>query len=129
MSFIDAVRAALSKYATFSGRSRRSEYWWFALFNLLVSLVGAGVDAALGRPLIQFVVALALLLPNLAVLVRRLHDTNRSGWWVLIGLIPLVGSIVLIVFAAQDSQPGTNRFGDSPKGAPQPDGLVAPQEA
>lgn len=129
MSFIDAVRAALSKYATFSGRSRRSEYWWFALFNLLVSLVGAGVDAALGRPLIQFVVALALLLPNLAVLVRRLHDTNRSGWWVLIGLVPLVGSIVLIVFAAQDSQPGTNRFGDSPKGAPQADGLVAPQEA
>ena len=129
MSFIDAVRAALSKYATFSGRSRRSEYWWFALFNLLVSLVGAGVDAALGRPLIQFVVALALLLPNLAVLVRRLHDTNRSGWWVLIGLIPLVGSIVLIVFAAQDSQPGTNRFGDSPKGAPQADGLAAPQEA
>lgn len=129
MSFIDAVRAALSKYATFSGRSRRSEYWWFALFNVIVSFVGAGVDAAVGRPLFQFVVALALLLPNLAVLVRRLHDTNRSGWWVLIGLIPLVGSIVLIVFAVQDSQPGTNRFGDSPKGAPQADGLVAPQEA
>ena len=129
MSFIDAVRAALSKYATFSGRSRRSEYWWFALFNVLVSIVGAGVDAALGRNLIQFVVALALLLPNIAVLVRRLHDTGRSAWWVLIGLIPVVGSIVLIVFAAQDSQPGTNRFGDSPKGAPQADGLVAPQEA
>ena len=129
MSFIDAVRAALSKYATFSGRSRRSEYWWFALFNMLVSIVGAGVDAALGRNLIQFVVALALLLPNIAVLVRRLHDTGRSAWWLLIGLIPVVGSIVLIVFAAQDSQPGTNRFGDSPKGAPQADGLVAPQEA
>ena len=129
MSFIDAVRAALSKYATFSGRSRRSEYWWFALFNALVSIVGAGVDAALGRNLIQFVVALALLLPNIAVLVRRLHDTGRSAWWLLIGLIPLVGSIVLIVFTVQDSQPGTNRFGDSPKGAPQADGLVAPQEA
>lgn len=129
MSFIDAVRAALSKYATFSGRSRRSEYWWFALFNFLVSLVGAGIDVAIGKNLFQFVVALALLLPNLAVLVRRLHDTNRSGWWILIGLIPLVGAIVLIVFAVQDSQPGTNRFGDSPKAAPQADGLAAPQEA
>ncbi len=129
MSFIDAVRSVLSNYATFSGRSRRSEYWWFVLFNLLVNLVAAGIDGALGTNFIRFVVALALLLPGLAVFVRRMHDTGRSGWWILLGLIPLVGGIVLIVFAAQDSQPGPNRFGDSPKGAPQADGLVAPQEA
>ena len=129
MSFFDAIRAALSKYATFSGRSRRSEYWWFALFNLVVSLVAGAVDGALDINAAALVLSLALLLPNLALLVRRLHDTSRSGWWVLIGLVPLVGFIVLIVFAVQDSQAGVNSYGPSPKQAPEGTGWTAPAQA
>lgn len=124
MSFADAVRSVLSQYATFSGRARRSEYWWFALFNLLVSIVAAiidvvaGTDFGSGSGVFSVIVTLALLLPSLAVTVRRLHDTERSGWWILIGIIPIVGAIVLLVFMVLDGTPGPNRFGPSPKQAP-----------
>ena len=119
MSFIDAVQSALTKYATFSGRARRSEYWWFVLFNVIVSVLAVVVDSALGTEpgrtgVVGLVVALALLLPGLAVTARRLHDTGRSGWWMLIALVPLVGAIVMLVFTVQDSQ-GPNAWGDSPK--------------
>ena len=114
--------AALKKYAVFSGRSRRSEYWYFTLFYLIFYLGLAVVDGALGTfdarsgiGLCTAVWALAMLLPSLAVSVRRLHDTDRRGWWLLIGVIPLLGAIALIVFLAQDSEPGTNRFGPNPK--------------
>ena len=123
MSFADAVRSVLSQYATFSGRARRSEYWWFALFNLLVSIVAAILDAVIGTDfgsgsgVISVIVALVLLLPSLAVTVRRLHDTERSGWWILIGIIPIVGAIVLLVFMVLEGTPGPNRFGASPKQA------------
>jgi len=125
MSFTDAVRTCLSKYAVFGGRARRSEYWWFFLFNVLVSIVAGIIDAILGTDsgsgtgLIGALAALALLLPNLAVGIRRLHDTGRVGWWILIGLIPIVGWIVLLVFYLQDSHPD-NQYGPSPKGAAQP---------
>jgi uncharacterized membrane protein YhaH (DUF805 family) len=115
MSFADAVRSVLSKYVTFSGRARRSEFWWFALFSIIVSIVGAAIDAIIGSSIVGFLLALALLLPSLAVTVRRLHDTGRSGWWILIALVPLIGAIVLLVFECQDSQPGTNSYGASPK--------------
>ncbi len=121
MNFTDSVRTCLSKYATFTGRGRRSEFWWFVLFNFLVSIVASIIDAILGTGLgagtgvVGLIAGLALLLPYLAATVRRLHDTNRSGWWILIGLIPLVGLIVLIVFTVADSNPGPNRFGESPK--------------
>lgn len=127
MSFPDAIRTVLSKYATFAGRARRSEYWWFILFNMLVSLVAGAVDGMLDTYIVRAVVALALFLPGLAVLVRRLHDTGRSGWWVLIGLVPLVGFITLIVFAALNSEPGTNRFGSSPKQAAEGTGMAPAQ--
>jgi uncharacterized membrane protein YhaH (DUF805 family) len=125
MSMIDAVRSALSKYATFSGRARRSEYWWFVLFNIIVSVLALAVDSALGTEpgrtgLVGSIVALALLLPGLAVTARRLHDTGRTAWWMLIALVPVVGAIVLLVFTVQDSQ-GPNAWGDSPKAlTPQP---------
>ncbi|MGC4111878.1 MAG: DUF805 domain-containing protein [Nocardioides sp.] len=115
MSFQDAVRTCLSKYADFNGRARRSEYWWFALFNLIVSIVMDIIDAVIGNSILGLLVSLALLLPGIAVGVRRLHDTSRSGWWILIGLIPIVGWIVLIVFFVQDSHPD-NQYGPSPKG-------------
>ncbi|MFF0469908.1 DUF805 domain-containing protein [Micromonospora zamorensis] len=123
MSFIAAVKSVFSQYVGFAGRARRSEYWWFALFAVIVSIVAAILDSALGLTFengsttgfIGLVVNLALLLPTLAVAVRRLHDTDRTGWWVLIGLVPLVGAIVLIVFFVSDSTHGANRFGPSPK--------------
>ncbi|MEV1144744.1 DUF805 domain-containing protein [Micromonospora sp. NPDC049799] len=123
MSFIDAIKSVLTQYVGFKGRARRSEYWWFALFSFLVSLVAGFLDGVLGMSLgeggslgvLGLIVSLALLLPTLAVAVRRLHDTDKSGWWLLIGLVPLVGGIVLLVFFVKDGTPGTNRFGDDPK--------------
>jgi uncharacterized membrane protein YhaH (DUF805 family) len=116
-----AVRSVLTQYATFSGRARRSEYWWFALASFLASIVTSIIDAVIGSDLgagtgvISLLLSLALIIPSLAVGVRRLHDTGRSGWWLLIALVPLVGFIVLIVFFCQDSQPGPNQYGPSPK--------------
>ena len=116
MNFVEAIQVCLSKYATFHGRARRSEYWWFALFNLIVSVVAAIIDRALGGgQIFQVLVSLALFLPSLAVAIRRLHDTNWSGWWILIGLIPLVGFIILIVWFCTDSTPGDNNYGPYPK--------------
>ena len=115
---------ALKKYAVFSGRSRRKEYWYFVLFNLIVSLVLSAVDALLGTlssssnvGLLGGIYGLAVLIPSIAVSVRRLHDIDRTGWWVLIGLVPLIGTIVLLVFAALEGSAGSNRFGPNPKGA------------
>jgi uncharacterized membrane protein YhaH (DUF805 family) len=124
MSFADAVRTCLNKYVDFTGRARRSEYWWFVLFNVAVSIVASIIDAIIGTRsgnfgLIEGLAGLALLLPGLAVGARRLHDTSRSGWWLLIGLIPCIGTIVLIVFFVQDSH-GDNSYGPSPKAGAQP---------
>ena len=127
MSFIDAVKTCFSKYVTFSGRARRSEYWWWFLFAVIVYIVSGAIDAAAGTyPIIYAICILAIFLPTLAVTVRRLHDTGRSGWWILLGLIPLVGSIILIVFYCQDSQ-GPNKYGENPKfGSAAPGGPVPP---
>ena len=114
MSFAAAVRSALTQYATFPGRARRSEYWWFLVFSALVGIAAALLDGGRSDGPVSTLSALALLLPTLAVSVRRLHDTDRSGWCLLFALIPLIGSIVLIAFLVQDSG-GDNRFGPSPK--------------
>ena len=124
MSFQDAVRICLQrKYADFNGRARRSEYWFFILFTAIVGAVAGTLDAIFGLRSgtyggtgpIQGILQLALLVPTLAVGARRLHDTGRSGWWQLIGLVPIVGWIVLIVFFVQDSHPA-NQHGPNPKG-------------
>jgi uncharacterized membrane protein YhaH (DUF805 family) len=117
MSFGAAVRTVFSKYATFSGRARRSEYWWFYLFSILAYIVAAIIARAINTQIISLIVVLALIVPSLAVTARRLHDTDRSAWWMLISLVPLVGGIILIVFNCQDSSAGMNRFGASPKEA------------
>lgn len=114
--------AALKKYADFSGRAQRSEYWYFLLFYILITLVLAVVDPLFGSfhgnsgyGLFSSLFTLAMLIPSIAVGVRRLHDIDRSGWWMLMALLPLIGSIVLFVFFVQDSQAGENRFGANPK--------------
>jgi len=115
--------AALKKYADFSGRARRSEYWFFTLFYLLIYIALLVLSALAGRHggaivgILLLVYLLAMLIPSLSVTVRRLHDTDRSGWWVLISLVPLIGGIILLVFLAQDSHTGDNRFGLNPKEA------------
>ena len=108
----------LKKYAVFSGRARRKEYWMFALFNIIIAFVLGFIEGLAGGPgVIGIIYGLAVLIPGIAVSVRRLHDTNRSGWWLLIGLIPLIGVIVLLVFMVQDSQPDKNQYGPNPKTA------------
>jgi uncharacterized membrane protein YhaH (DUF805 family) len=114
----------LKKYAVFSGRARRKEYWYFCLFNVIISIVLAIIDVifgtfsrAAGIGLLGGIYALAVLIPGLAVSVRRLHDRNRSGWWLFIALVPLIGAIVLVVFMVQDSQEGDNQYGPNPKRA------------
>lgn len=113
---MDWYLAVLKKYADFSGRARRKEYWMFALINFLITLViGVLASMASAFTVLGWIYALAVLIPGIAVTVRRLHDTGRSAWMLLIALIPLVGAIVLIVFLCQDSAPGNNEYGPNPK--------------
>ena len=118
--YLDVLR----KYAVFEGRARRKEYWIFALFNVIISTVLSAVDALsgsfsgeLGLGLLGGLYGLAVFIPALGVTVRRLHDTDRSGWWLLIAFVPIVGAIVLLVFMCLDSTPGPNQFGTNPKEA------------
>lgn len=116
----------LRKYATFDGRAHRTEFWTFVLVNIIVSvglnIVNAiiGTDGALGAGLLSSIYALAILIPTLAVGVRRLHDIGRSGWWLLIALIPIVGFIILIVWYATEGERAANEYGPNPWDGPQP---------
>jgi uncharacterized membrane protein YhaH (DUF805 family) len=113
-------KVVLENYLNFDGRARRAEFWWYFLANLIISIVLNIIDAALGLGggyggVLSGIYGLAVLLPGIAVSIRRLHDTSRSGWWILIAFIPIVGIIVLIVFWATDSTPGANDSGMSEK--------------
>jgi uncharacterized membrane protein YhaH (DUF805 family) len=111
--------ATLKKYADFSGRARRTEYWMFFLFNLIIAIVLGVIDTVIGSPgIIGLIFALAILVPAIAVGVRRLHDTDRSGWWLLIAFVPLIGGLVLLVFFVLDGTPGQNKYGANPKQLP-----------
>ncbi len=121
---MDWYLMALKKYAEFQGRSQRKEYWMFTLFNFLAmvllgavgALLGGGGEGGLGDVL-QGLYGLGVLVPGIAVTVRRLHDIGKSGWWGLVALSPLIGSLILIYFAVKDSQPETNEYGPNPKAA------------
>lgn len=132
MGFGEAVRSVLSKYATFSGRAPRSEYWWWWLFYLILLLVAGILDSSLGlaekpgQGPIGGILALGLLLPNIAVAARRLHDLDRSGWWLLIGFIPIIGWLVLLYWYVQPGTPEENRFGPDPLAAMPDLGETAP---
>ena len=127
MDFQTALRTFWKRYRDFRGRSRRSEYWFIQLFLVVTNISVAIIDLALmgwdvdrfiangGGGIVGLVWILVTIVPALAVLVRRLHDTGKSGWWALVGFLPLVGAIVLLVFTVTDSSPGENKFGPSPK--------------
>lgn len=129
MTFTEAVKSGFSKYVQFSGRAARSEYWWWTLFSMLVQVVlqvgvtAIAVAAGPGSETLVMVfsgllmlVVLALILPSISVLVRRLHDIDRSGWWYWIILVPLVGVILLLVWFCKKGTTGPNRFGQDPLG-------------
>ncbi len=109
-------KVVLENYANFDGRARRAEFWWYALANLIVSVVLNLLQAAASIFVVLVVIyGLAVLIPGIAVGIRRLHDTDRSGWWLLLVFIPIVGAIVLIVFWATDGKPEVNQYGASEK--------------
>lgn len=128
MGFSEAIQSGFNNYANFSGRASRPAYWWWFLFTWIVSIVAQVIDNAV-RPagfnyeasatsvfvgIISIIVGLALLLPSIAVMIRRLHDTDRSGWWWLIVIIPIIGWLILIFFLASPGTPGENRYGPPP---------------
>ena len=129
MGFAAAVKSFWSNYTTFSGRARRSEYWFSQLFLVLTNLAAAAIDLALmdgdvdrfiangGGGIVGLIWIVATIVPALAALVRRLHDTSRSGWWALMVLVPIAGAIVILVFTVEDSVSGDNAYGASPKAA------------
>jgi len=115
----------LKKYAVFDGRARRKEYWFFFLFTIIVSVILAIIDNLTGTysaqahlGLLGGLYALGTLLPGIGVTIRRLHDTGRTGWWILIALVPIVGGIILLIFMVLDGNPGENKYGPDPKAAP-----------
>lgn len=114
----------LRKYAVFSGRARRMEYWMFVLVNFLIGVALGLIEGLLGiapdtdESVLGLIYSLAVAIPTLAVGVRRLHDTGRSGWWLLIAFVPLIGALVLLVFFAIEGDSGTNEYGPDPKEAP-----------
>lgn len=130
MTFTQSIKSVFSKYATFTGRASRSEFWYFTLFNIITStllfLLGIAIGAATGGSdgvpgglivgyILYIIYGLGVLIPSLAVTVRRLHDTNNSGWLILLGLIPCVGGIVLLVFMILQGTNGENKYGDIPE--------------
>ena len=129
MSFTEAVKTVFSKYATFSGRARRSEYWWWWLFVAVVAVILSLIDNAIGlhisdakimglqvSGLLTLIFGLVTLIPGIAVTFRRLHDTGRSGWWWLLSLLCGIGAIIVFIMCLMDSGPD-NEYGPNPKGA------------
>jgi uncharacterized membrane protein YhaH (DUF805 family) len=133
MGFIEAIKSGFSNYVNFSGRSRRSAYWFWFLFVIILQIItytldgvinpdsvatavgGGSASISVAAGPVTFIAMLAVLLPGIAVSIRRLHDTDRSGWWLLIVLVPLVGAILLIVWYCTEGTRGPNRFGADPK--------------
>ena len=122
MTFAEAVETCLvKKFVSFSGRARRSEYWYFTLFSLIVSMAASIIGGMLfvhhegDVNLLSSLLSLVLFLPGLGVAIRRLHDIGKSAWWYLIIFVPMIGWIILLVFMCKDSFPGPNQYGPSPK--------------
>jgi uncharacterized membrane protein YhaH (DUF805 family) len=119
MGFGQAISAGFTKYVNFSDRACRSEYWYWTLFTIIVGVVAAIIDSMLNTQVVNPLFQLATVIPSLAVAVRRLHDIDHSGWWILIGLIPFIGFIIFVVWCATKGTEGPNRFGSDPLAANQ----------
>lgn len=115
-TFTSAISICLSQYVGFSGRAPRSEYWYFILFTIIVSIVAHIIDAAIGQPIFRTIAGLGFFLPSLAVFVRRMHDTDHSGWWWFFLLVPIIGFIMILIWLCKAGTPGPNRFGADPLG-------------
>jgi uncharacterized membrane protein YhaH (DUF805 family) len=111
MGFGEAIKSGFSNYVGFSGRAVRSEYWYWILFVIIAEIVTSIIDYAIGAQVTTGLFGLVTFLPSLAVAIRRLHDTDRTGWWILLGLIPLIGWIILLIWYCSRGTPGPNRFG------------------
>ena len=106
MTFTEAIKSVWDKYWVLDGRARRSEYWFFVLLAVVLSWI----------PIVNFIAWIVLFIPGITVAVRRLHDTGRTGWWLLLIFLPFIGPIILIIFYLIDSDPGDNEYGPNPKG-------------
>jgi uncharacterized membrane protein YhaH (DUF805 family) len=131
VGFTEAIQSGFQNYVKFDGRADRAAYWWWVLFTIIVSTVANVIDRAIGSTIVTTpaaagvsgttfgvvatIASLVLFLPSLGLLVRRLHDTDRSGWWVLITVIPIIGWIVLLFFLLQPGSLGPNRYGTPPR--------------
>src|SRR5687767_1473522 len=111
MSFTQAITSGFQNYVNFSGRAIRSEYWYWILFTVLLVIVASIIDGALGIGILGAIASLGTFLPSLGLAVRRLHDLDKSGWWFLLILIPLIGPIILLVWFCGRGTVGSNRFG------------------
>ena len=112
------LKVVRDNYANFNGRASRQEYWMFILFNFIFTIVVGFIDVFLSLGFLSLLYVLAILIPGLAVLVRRLHDVNKSGWWFFIIFIPIIGAIWMLILLCTDGNPGENSYGPSPKAAP-----------
>jgi uncharacterized membrane protein YhaH (DUF805 family) len=126
MNFWQAIASGFSNYVTFSGRAARSEYWYWVLFAILGGIAAAIVDATTDGNFTEAIFNLATFLPSIALVVRRLHDTDRSGWWFFLIFIPLVGAVILIVWFCTIGTRGPNRFGADPLAS---SGAISPRPA
>jgi uncharacterized membrane protein YhaH (DUF805 family) len=115
MNFVEAIKSGFNKYVTFSGRAARSEYWYWTLFAIIADIVAAIINVFVALGFVGLVVSLALLLPSIAVAIRRLHDLDRTGWWLLLAFTG-IGAIVLLVWDCMKGTTGSNRFGADPLG-------------
>jgi uncharacterized membrane protein YhaH (DUF805 family) len=118
MGFGQAISAGFSNYVNFSGRACRSEYWYWVLFVILADIVAGIIDYLLGMQIVSSLFGLVTLLPGIAVSIRRLHDLDRTGWWILLALIPLIGWIILLIWYITKGTDGPNRFGPDPLSLP-----------
>jgi uncharacterized membrane protein YhaH (DUF805 family) len=114
MGFGQAISAGFSNYVNFSSRACRSEYWYWVLFIVLADIVAGIIDYVLGMEIVSSLFGLVTLLPGIAVSIRRLHDLDRTGWWILLGLIPIIGWIILLIWYISKGTDGPNRFGPDP---------------
>ncbi len=114
MDFMTAVKTCFSKYFTIQGRAQRSEYWWFYLFILIVMFIAGMIDAITGLPILNLIVMLAILAPYICVAIRRMHDKDKSGWWLLVSFIPVIGFFYILYLFVTRGTVGDNRFGPDP---------------